>query len=154
MNIEDLYAEEEFEDPTQLTRRGLLVKSGLAAAGVTMLGAPAAAFAGSARTDATTKVAVVTHGDTGSFWSVFKKGVDQAAKDMKGRGISVTQVYANNNVSKQVSGINAAIAGGASLCPLAEARAALAVALAADRSRAERRPVSIEEVSSAQAVTG
>ena len=113
MNIEDLYAEEEFEDPTQLTRRGLLVKSGLAAAGVTMLGAPAAAFAGTARTDAITKVAVVTHGDTGSFWSVFKKGVDQAAKDLKGRGITVTQVYANNNVSKQVSGINAAIAGGA-----------------------------------------
>ena len=113
MNIEDLYAEEEVEDPTQLTRRGLLVKSGLAAAGVTMLGAPAAALAGTGRADAITKVAVVTHGDTGSFWSVFKKGVDQAAKDMKGRGISVTQVYANNNVSKQVSGINAAIAGGA-----------------------------------------
>src|SRR5687767_12191115 len=107
MNIEDLYAEAEFEDPTQLTRRGLLVKSGLTAAGVTMLGAPAAAFGGT-RAPATTKVAIVTHGDTGSFWSVFKKGVDQAAKDMKGRGISVTQVYANNNVSKQVSGINAA----------------------------------------------
>jgi myo-inositol 2-dehydrogenase/D-chiro-inositol 1-dehydrogenase len=44
--------------------------------------------------------------------------------------------------------------GGPSPCPLTEARAALAVALAADRSRAERRPVSIEEVSSAQAVTG
>ena len=44
---------------------------------------------------------------------MFKKGVDQAARDMRGRGISVTQVYANNNVSKQVSGINAAIAGGA-----------------------------------------
>lgn len=44
--------------------------------------------------------------------------------------------------------------GGPSLCPLAEARAALAVALAADRSRAERRPVSIEEVSGAQALTG
>ena len=44
--------------------------------------------------------------------------------------------------------------GGTSPCPLAEARAALVVALAADRSRAERRPVSIEEVSSAQAVTG
>ena len=112
MNIEDLYAEDEIEDPTQLTRRGLLVKSGLAAAGVTMLGAPAAALGGT-RAPATTKVAIVTHGDTGSFWSVFKKGVDQAAKDMKGRGISVTQVYANNNVSKQVSGINAAIAGGA-----------------------------------------
>jgi simple sugar transport system substrate-binding protein len=113
MNIEDLYAEDDVEDPTQLTRRGILVKGGLAAAGVTMLGAPAAAFAGTARAEAVTKVAVVTHGDTGSFWSVFKKGVDQAAKDMKGRGISVTQVYANNNVSKQVSGINAAIAGGA-----------------------------------------
>lgn len=44
--------------------------------------------------------------------------------------------------------------GGPSLCPLSEAHAALAVALAADRSRAERRPVSIEEVSSAQALTG
>jgi simple sugar transport system substrate-binding protein len=112
MAIEDLYAEDESDDPTQLTRRGLLVKSGLAAAGVSMLGAPAA-FAGTSRADAVTKVAVVTHGDTGSFWSVFKKGVDQAARDMRGHGISVTQVYANNNVSKQVSGINAAVAGGA-----------------------------------------
>lgn len=44
--------------------------------------------------------------------------------------------------------------GEPSPCGLADARAALAVALAADRSRAERRPVSIEEVSSAQAVAG
>lgn len=44
--------------------------------------------------------------------------------------------------------------GAPSPCPLAEARAALAVALAADRSRAERRPVSIEEVTSAEALTG
>jgi myo-inositol 2-dehydrogenase/D-chiro-inositol 1-dehydrogenase len=44
--------------------------------------------------------------------------------------------------------------GGESACPLSEARAALVVALAADRSRAERRPVSIEEVTSAEAVTG
>jgi myo-inositol 2-dehydrogenase/D-chiro-inositol 1-dehydrogenase len=42
--------------------------------------------------------------------------------------------------------------GGESPCPLGEARAALLVALAADRSRAERRPVSIEEVASAKAV--
>jgi myo-inositol 2-dehydrogenase / D-chiro-inositol 1-dehydrogenase len=41
-----------------------------------------------------------------------------------------------------------------STCTLADARAALAVALAADRSRAERRPVSIEEVTSAHAVAG
>ena len=44
--------------------------------------------------------------------------------------------------------------GGPSPCPVSEARAALVVALAADRSRAERRPVSIEEVASAQAVAG
>jgi myo-inositol 2-dehydrogenase/D-chiro-inositol 1-dehydrogenase len=43
--------------------------------------------------------------------------------------------------------------GGSSLCPLSEARSALAVALAADRSRAERRPVAIEEVASAEAAT-
>ena len=57
----------------------------------------------------------MTHGDTGSFWSVFKNGVDQAAKDLKARGINVTQVYANNDVSKQVSGINAAIAAKANV---------------------------------------
>ena len=44
--------------------------------------------------------------------------------------------------------------GGPSLCPLTEARAALVVALAADRSRAERRPVTTEEVTSAQALAG
>jgi len=94
------------------TRRGLLVKGGAAAAGLTVLGTPAAAaFAAGSATKI--KVAVVTHGDTGSFWSVFKKGVDQAAKDLKSRGVSVTQVYANNDVAKQVAGINAAIAGGA-----------------------------------------
>jgi myo-inositol 2-dehydrogenase / D-chiro-inositol 1-dehydrogenase len=37
-------------------------------------------------------------------------------------------------------------AGGRSLCPLGEARAALAIALAAERSRAERRPVAIDEL--------
>jgi myo-inositol 2-dehydrogenase/D-chiro-inositol 1-dehydrogenase len=42
--------------------------------------------------------------------------------------------------------------GGESACTLEDARAALLVALAADRSRAERRPVSIEEVASAEAV--
>ncbi|HEY6030432.1 MAG TPA: substrate-binding domain-containing protein [Gaiellaceae bacterium] len=105
------FEELEHEDDLSLTRRSLFVKGGLAAAGLTVLGTPAAAFASSEA--AKIKVAVVTHGDTGSFWSVFKKGVDQAAKDLKGRGVSVTQVYANNDVAKQVSGINAAIAAGA-----------------------------------------
>jgi myo-inositol 2-dehydrogenase/D-chiro-inositol 1-dehydrogenase len=44
--------------------------------------------------------------------------------------------------------------GGPSACTLADARAALAVALAAGRSRTERRPVSIEEVTSAETVAG
>jgi simple sugar transport system substrate-binding protein len=108
MNDEVLETNEE----TQLSRRGLLVKGGLAAAGLTALGSPAAA-AFAASSAGSIKVAVVTHGDTGSFWSVFKKGVDQAAKDLKGRGVSVTQVYANNDVPKQVAGINAAISAGA-----------------------------------------
>ena len=93
----------------EISRRGLLVKGGLAAAGLTALGVPATAFA--AGSASKIKVAVVTHGDTGAFWSVFKKGVDQAAKDMKSRGVAVTQqVYADNDVAKQVSGINAAVA--------------------------------------------
>jgi simple sugar transport system substrate-binding protein len=102
------------DEGTTFDRRGLLVKGGLAAAGATFLASPAAAFARGERAAAgSIKVAVVTHGDTGSFWSVFKRGVDQAAKDLKSRGVSVTQVYANNDVAKQVSGLNAAIAAGA-----------------------------------------
>jgi simple sugar transport system substrate-binding protein len=94
-----------------LSRRDVLLTGGLFAAGATLLGGPAAAYAASRDATATAvKVAVVTHGDTGSFWSVFKKGVDQAAKDLKSRGVSVTQVYANNDVTKQVTGINAAVA--------------------------------------------
>jgi simple sugar transport system substrate-binding protein len=100
------------EELTQISRRGLFIKGGAAAAGLTVLGSPAAA-AFAASNASTFKVAVVTHGDTGSFWSVFKKGVDQAAKDLKGRGVNVTQVYANNDVAKQVAGLNAAITSGA-----------------------------------------
>ena len=40
--------------------------------------------------------------------------------------------------------VNTVSTGGESACTLHEARAALAVAVAADRSRAERRPVSTE----------
>ncbi|MGD0712946.1 MAG: substrate-binding domain-containing protein [Gaiellaceae bacterium] len=99
----------ETADGLALSRRGLLVKGGLAAAGMTMLGSPAAAFARGA-SGKTTRLAVVTHGDTGAFWSVFKHGVDDATRDLKARGISVTQLYANNDVQKQVAGLNAAVA--------------------------------------------
>src|SRR6266852_1694598 len=100
------------EELTQISRRALFLKGGAAAAGLAVLGTPAAA-AFAAGTAATIKVAVVTHGDTGSFCSVFKRGVDQAAKDLKSRGVSVSQDYANNDVAKQVAGVNAAIAAGA-----------------------------------------
>ena len=43
---------------------------------------------------------------------------------------------------------------GESPCSLHEARTALRVALAADRSRTERRPIGVEEVTSAQTLTG
>jgi simple sugar transport system substrate-binding protein len=92
-----------------LSRRDLMVKGGLLAAGATLLGGPATAAYGATEAGPV-KIAVVTHGDTGSFWSVFKKGVDQAAKDLSARGVSVTQVYANNDVAKQAAGINAAVA--------------------------------------------
>jgi len=103
----------EISDDCGLSRRDVLLTGGALAAGAAFLGAPAAAFG--ATTATKIKIAVVTHGDTGSFWSVFKRGVDQAAKDLKSRGVSVTQVYANNDVAKQVTGINAAIAGKANV---------------------------------------
>ena len=45
------------------------------------------------------------------------------------------------------------LGGGPSACGLDEARAALLAAVAADRSRNEHRPISIEEVASAEALT-
>ena len=45
--------------------------------------------------------------------------------------------------------VDAVLDGGDSPCDLREARAALAVALAADRSRAERRPVAVADVGGA-----
>src|SRR5262245_55767574 len=99
-------------EETRFSRRSLLVKGGLTAAGLTALGGPAGAAYGAMKADPI-RLAVVTHGDTGSFWSVFKKGVDQATNDLKARGVTTTQVYANNDVAKQVAGINAAIAANA-----------------------------------------
>jgi len=95
----------------KVTRRGLILSGGLLTAGATVLGNPVGALAALDRAEAgSVKVAVVTHGDSGSFWSVFKKGVDQAQSDLKARGVSVQQTYANNDVSKQVANLKAAIA--------------------------------------------
>jgi simple sugar transport system substrate-binding protein len=55
-------------------------------------------------------IAVVTHGDGGVFWSVFKKGALQAGKDL---GITVNYQESNNSGTKQSDMINQAIADGA-----------------------------------------
>src|SRR5262249_21135677 len=99
----------------KVSRRGLIARGGVLAVGASVLGGPAAATAVAGATASKVKGAVVTHGDTRSVWSVFKEGVDQAASDLKARGVSVTQVYANNDVSKQVAGLNAAIAAKANV---------------------------------------
>lgn len=52
------------------------------------------------------KFAVVTHGDAGQFWSVFKKGAEQAAKD---QGVEITYTESNNDPEKQAQLIDAAV---------------------------------------------
>jgi simple sugar transport system substrate-binding protein len=141
MNDEVLETIEEAE----VSRRGLLVRGGLAAAGLTAVGGPTAAAFGATEAAARIRIAVVTHGDTGSFWSVFKKGVDQAARDLRSRGVSVTQVYANNNVTRQVQGIDAAIAAGAKIIATSVPDAS---ALRGSLSRAAGRGIRIITVNS------
>ena len=78
-------------------------------------------------------VAVVTHGDGGVFWSVFKKGALQAGKDL---GITVNYQESNNSGTKQSDMINQAVADGAqglavSLADPDAVKAAVAAAAAA-----------------------
>src|SRR2546421_6358117 len=102
----------ELEEELGLSRRDLFIKGGVLAAGATFLGTRAADAFGAAEASSI-KVAVVTHGDTGSFWSVFNGGVDHAKKDPKSRSDSLTQADANNDTPKHEGGINAAIRAGA-----------------------------------------
>ena len=54
-------------------------------------------------------IAMVTHGDGGSFWSVAKKGAEQAAKDM---GITLKYSESNNDPEEQAQLIEAAVTEG------------------------------------------
>jgi simple sugar transport system substrate-binding protein len=54
-------------------------------------------------------IAMVTHGDGGSFWSVAKKGAEQAAKDM---GVTLKYSETNNDPEKQAQLIEAAVTEG------------------------------------------
>jgi simple sugar transport system substrate-binding protein len=52
------------------------------------------------------KFAMVTHSDEGSFWSVVKKGAEQAAKD---EGVELTWSPSNNDPQKEAQLIDAAV---------------------------------------------
>lgn len=51
-------------------------------------------------------IAMVTHGDGGSFWAVAKKGAEQAAKDM---GVKLNYTESDNDPQKQAQMIDAAV---------------------------------------------
>lgn len=108
-----MLSEHQTSGERELSRRDILVKGALVtagAAGAVVAGrGTGTAFAATQVTK--TRIAVVSHGDNaGSFWSVFKRGVDRAVSDLRAQGVSATQVYAQDDVSRQVAGLNAAIA--------------------------------------------
>ena len=53
---------------------------------------------------------MITHSDDGPFWSVLKRGADQAAEDL---GVEVVWNGSNNDPAVQASDIDAAVAAGA-----------------------------------------
>jgi simple sugar transport system substrate-binding protein len=79
-----------------------------AAAAATTAAAPAATTAAAVKATAgkDITIAVITHSDGGVFWSVFKKGAEQAGKDL---GITVKEQGSNNNGVKQAEMINQAV---------------------------------------------
>ena len=72
-------------------------------------GTPAAGAGGDA-VDLTQKrdvnIAMVTHGDGGSFWAVAKRGAEDAAKDM---GITLKYSESDNDPEKQAQLIQASV---------------------------------------------
>jgi simple sugar transport system substrate-binding protein len=54
-------------------------------------------------------IAMVTHGDGGSFWAVAKKGAEQAAKDM---GVTLKYSESNNDPEEQAQMIETAVTDG------------------------------------------
>ena len=85
-----------------------------AAEGATTAASAATTAAAAATTAAPVKatagkditIAVITHSDGGVFWSVFKKGAEQAGKDL---GITVKEQGSNNTGTKQAEMINQAV---------------------------------------------
>jgi len=85
----------------------------LAVAGVMALALTGCSAAPKAATTDTAnkaiKICVYTHGDGGSFWSVFQKGAEKAAADL---GVTLDYQGSNNDAAKQAATITAGIAAG------------------------------------------
>lgn len=99
---------DELESESGLTRRDVFIRGGLLAAGASLLGSPAALAAGRRveSAEASGKIAVITHGAGDAFWSVCKKGADQAGKDV---GLKILYSESHNDPSRQAQLISAAV---------------------------------------------
>lgn len=64
---------------------------------------------GNADTKSEIKIAMITHGDGGSFWSVAKKGAEDAASEL---GVDLDYQESNNDPEKQAQLIQAAVTSG------------------------------------------
>jgi simple sugar transport system substrate-binding protein len=80
-----------------------------AVSALALSGCSAAATTTAAPAHKDLKICVYTHGDGGSFWSVFQKGSEAAAADL---GVTLDYQGANNDAAKQASPIDAGIAAG------------------------------------------
>jgi len=81
----------------------------VAAAATLTLSGCSASNGGSSNANKDLKICVYTHGDGGTFWSVFQKGAEAAAKTL---GVTLDYQGANNDAAKQASTITAGVAGG------------------------------------------
>ena len=95
------------EEGHDLTRRDVLVRGGLLAAGAGLLGTPAVAAAANRRTSAALSYAVITHGAGDLFWVVVRNGANAAGKALK---VKVTYSESFNDPQKQSQLIDTAIA--------------------------------------------
>jgi len=99
------------EEENGLSRRDVLIKGGLVAAGAAFLGSPVAAAEGAVRRSArgpkSLKIAVITHGAGDTFWAVAHKGASAAGGDL---GITVQYSESRNDANRQAQLINTAVA--------------------------------------------
>ena len=83
---------------------------GLSACSSTSSGSGSGSTSGDSAGASQLKIAMITHGDGGSFWSVAKKGAEDAAKAMN---VKLDYEESNNDPQKQAQLIEAAVTGGA-----------------------------------------